>query len=83
MWQTKDAAAIPKNFGLGLNFRPCSEGYFLSGGLQSVLTIDESIKGADNQKIYEIIFDGNIDVCMIYNGFDSIDEIDPYLKMEE
>ena len=24
-------AAIPKNLGLGLNFRPCSEGYFLSG----------------------------------------------------
>ena len=31
MWQTKYAAAIPKNLGLGLNFRPCSEGYFLSG----------------------------------------------------
>ena len=31
MWQTKYAAAIPKNLGLGLNFWPCSEGYFLSG----------------------------------------------------
>jgi len=24
-------AAIPKNLGVGVNFRPCSEGYFLSG----------------------------------------------------
>ena len=31
MWQTKYAPAVPKDFGLGLNFRPCSEGYFLSG----------------------------------------------------
>ena len=30
---TKYAAAIPKNLGLGLNFRPCSEGYFLSVNL--------------------------------------------------
>jgi hypothetical protein len=29
--QTKYALAVPKNLGLGLNFRPCSEGYFLSG----------------------------------------------------
>ena len=28
MWQTKYASPIPKNLGLGLNFRPCSEGYF-------------------------------------------------------
>ena len=25
------AAPVPKNSGLGLNFRPCSEGYLLSG----------------------------------------------------
>ena len=31
MWQTKYASAVPKNLGLGLNFRPCSKGYFLSG----------------------------------------------------
>ena len=36
MWQTKYAAAIPKNLGVGVNFRPCSEGYFLSGRPQSV-----------------------------------------------
>ena len=36
MWQTKYAATIPKNLGLGLSFRPCSEGYFLSGLPQSV-----------------------------------------------
>ena len=33
MWQTKYAAAIPKNLGpknlgVGVNFRPCSEGFF-------------------------------------------------------
>ena len=27
MWQKKYASAIPKNFGVGVNFRPCSEGY--------------------------------------------------------
>ena len=31
MWQTKYAAAVPKNLGVGVNFRPCSEGYLLSG----------------------------------------------------
>ena len=37
MWQTKYAAAIPKNLGVGVDFRPCSEGYFLSGRPQSVM----------------------------------------------
>ena len=31
MWQTKYAAAIPINLGVGVNFWPSSEGYFLSG----------------------------------------------------
>ena len=31
MWQTKYASTVTKNLGLGLNFRTCSEGYFLSG----------------------------------------------------
>ena len=31
MWQTKYPVAVPKKLGLGLNFWPCSEGYFLSG----------------------------------------------------
>ena len=26
-----EVAAVPKNLGVGVNFRPCSEGYFLSG----------------------------------------------------
>ena len=25
MWQTKYASAVPKNLGVGVNFRPCSE----------------------------------------------------------
>ena len=37
MWQTKYASAVPKNLGLGLDFRPYSEGYFLTGGPQSVV----------------------------------------------
>ena len=36
MWQAKYALAVPKNLGVGVNFRPCSEGYFLSGHPQSV-----------------------------------------------
>ena len=36
MWQTKYASAVPKNLGLGLNFRSCSEDYFLSGHPWSV-----------------------------------------------
>ena len=31
MWQTKYALAVPKKLGVGVNFRPCSEGYFLFG----------------------------------------------------
>jgi hypothetical protein len=31
MWQTKYALAVAKNFGVGVNFWSCSEGYFLSG----------------------------------------------------
>ena len=36
MWQTKYVSAVPKNLGFGLNFRPCSEDFFLSGRPQSV-----------------------------------------------
>ena len=39
MWQTKYASAVPKNLGVGVNFRPCSEGYFLSGRPLSVLLV--------------------------------------------
>ena len=38
MWQTKYASAVPKHLGVGVNFRPCSEGYFFSGSPQSVLS---------------------------------------------
>ena len=31
MWQTKYASAVPKNLGAGVDFRPCSEGDFLTG----------------------------------------------------
>ena len=37
MWQTKYASAVPKNLVVGVNFRPCSEDYFLSGRPKSVL----------------------------------------------
>ena len=48
MWQTKYAAAIPKNLGLGLNFRPCSEGHFLSGRPQSVDMYLDSVMAWQN-----------------------------------
>ena len=31
MWQTRYALAVPINLGLGFDFRPCSEGDFLTG----------------------------------------------------
>ena len=37
MWQTNYASAVPKTLGVGVSFRPCSEGYFLSGRPQSVV----------------------------------------------
>ena len=36
MWQTKYAFAVPENLGLGVDFRPCSEGDFLTGRSYSV-----------------------------------------------
>ena len=36
MWQTKSASAVPKNLGLGLDFRLCSEGDFFTGCPYSV-----------------------------------------------
>ena len=46
MWQTKYASAVPKN--LGVDFRPCSEGDFLTGRSYSVLSF--------NNIAYSIIF---------------------------
>ena len=37
MWQKKYASAVPKNLGLGLDFRLCSEGDFLTGCPWSVV----------------------------------------------
>ena len=36
MWQTNYASAVPKNLGVGVDFRPCSEGNFLTGRPQSL-----------------------------------------------
>ena len=36
MWQTKYDSAVPKNMGVGVNLRLCSEDYFLSWHLKSV-----------------------------------------------
>ena len=44
MWETKYASAIPKNLGLGVDFRPySSEGYFLSGRPWSVTTYMQTL----------------------------------------
>ena len=36
MWQTNYALAVPKNLGLVFDFKPCSEGYNLTGRPKSV-----------------------------------------------
>jgi hypothetical protein len=41
MWQTKYASAVPIDLGLGFDFRPCSEGFFLTGRLFSVFFADQ------------------------------------------
>ena len=56
MWQTKYAATIPKNLGVGVNFRPCSEGYFLSGCPQSV---GGQVRG-QMPKNANVIFEGSL-----------------------
>ena len=43
MWQTKYASAVPKNLGLGFDFRSCSEGDFLTRRPQSVLLDIEKV----------------------------------------
>ena len=45
MWQTKYASTVPKNLGVGVNFRPCSEGYFLSGRDNNTSAQNNSLKG--------------------------------------
>ena len=39
MQQTKYALAVPKNWGVGVDFQLCSEGNFLTGRLYSVLGV--------------------------------------------
>ena len=63
MWQTKYASDVPKNLGLGLNFRPCSE--FFSGRLYSVETViyvvtREFRNYAVNQKLLGLKSDQNL-----------------------
>ena len=36
MWHTKYTSAVPKNLGVGVDFRPCSESDFLTGHSWSV-----------------------------------------------
>ena len=43
MWQTKYAWAVPKNLGLGFDFRLCNEGDFLTRRLQSVDQIKQNV----------------------------------------
>ena len=37
MWQIKYASAVPKNLGVGVDFRPCSEDNLLTGRPLSVI----------------------------------------------
>ena len=45
MWQTRYALAIPKNLGVGVDFRLYSEGDFLTGRLSSVSMTKKGIMG--------------------------------------
>ena len=48
MWKTKYASAVRKKLGLRLNFRPSSEGHFLSGRPLSVdLLLEHLLKKPD------------------------------------
>ena len=55
MWQTKYALAAPKNFRVGVNFRPCSKDYFLSGRMYSVAepqtVFDSTLSGLLNPRV--------------------------------
>ena len=54
MWQTKYAAAGPKNLGVGVNFWPCSAvySYFLSGRPWSVVRCPWSVVLYDTPERY-------------------------------
>ena len=44
MWQLKYASAVPKNLGVGVDFRPCSEG--------NSLTIASVVRGQPNKVVF-------------------------------
>ena len=62
MWQTKYASAVPKNLGVGVNFWPCSEGYFLSGRPYSVAAYDS----AEIQQLEKIALGPNLVFLLRY-----------------
>ena len=48
MWQTKYALAIPKDLGVGVDFRPRSEDDFLTGRPYSVVSdIPEDVEASN------------------------------------
>ena len=57
MWQTKYASAVPKNLELGLNFRLCREGYFLSGRPWILVKIT---------RLWQQQFHGSAEVCLVW-----------------
>ena len=51
MWQTKYASAVPKNLGVGVNFRPCSDSQIYVHGCG----IEKIFKGISDLKLVVII----------------------------
>ena len=71
MWQTKYASAVTKNLGVGVDFRPFSEGYFFSGRPQSVfptkLSESEPIKCRKKHEDWTQPISLMIERCIIYS----------------
>ena len=55
MWQTKYASAVPKNLGVGVNFLPGSEGYFLWASVVCGLSSSDLGKTRSNLELYATV----------------------------
>ena len=74
MWQTKYTLAVPENWGVGVDFRPLSEGVFLSGRPSSVIWATfwpESVESTSSC-IFESWLDMTIAIVVIIPTTNSI-----------
>ena len=83
MWQTKYALTVPKNLGVRVNFRPCSEDYYLSGHLWVLFGGAFDLQRLKNQSLsHEIIllqkFNGKQVTYHIHTQHEKKQGCDPY-----